>query len=240
MEYKKKFCAHRGISGLMPDNTLPSFAAAIALGADEIEFDVRETVDHKLIVSHEINIEGISDGKGTVHENTFDTLRTLNCGKREGWQVGFCTMEEILDQFAHKVRFNFHMKEAGEDGWILKYARDLIVKYGIEEDSYFAGSPNELAWMMKVTPEIPRWGVQSRGANMDIRDMVVKYDCVGAQFWNKFFEDAHADFMKEHGYRMSMFFADNFEDMTKYFDMGIETIITNRMDIAAQYRKLYM
>ena len=36
---KKLFCAHRGVSALMPENTLPAFAAALALGADEIEFD---------------------------------------------------------------------------------------------------------------------------------------------------------------------------------------------------------
>ena len=38
---QKKFCAHRGVSALMPENTLPALAAALALGADEIEFDVR-------------------------------------------------------------------------------------------------------------------------------------------------------------------------------------------------------
>ena len=33
----KKFCAHRGVSKLMPETTLPAFAAALALGADEID-----------------------------------------------------------------------------------------------------------------------------------------------------------------------------------------------------------
>ena len=41
----KSFCAHRGLSALVPENTLPAFAAAYALGADEIEFDVRLTCD---------------------------------------------------------------------------------------------------------------------------------------------------------------------------------------------------
>lgn len=36
MNREKRFCAHRGVSALMPENTLPAFAAAIALGADEI------------------------------------------------------------------------------------------------------------------------------------------------------------------------------------------------------------
>ena len=47
---KKRFCAHRGVSALMPENTLPAFGAALALGADEIEFDIRLTKDGKLVV----------------------------------------------------------------------------------------------------------------------------------------------------------------------------------------------
>ena len=37
---KRKFCAHRGFNAVAPENTLPAFAAAVALGADEIEFDL--------------------------------------------------------------------------------------------------------------------------------------------------------------------------------------------------------
>jgi glycerophosphoryl diester phosphodiesterase len=33
-------CAHRGLSHACPENTLPAFAAAMAVGAHEIEFDV--------------------------------------------------------------------------------------------------------------------------------------------------------------------------------------------------------
>ena len=58
----KKFCAHRGLSKLMPENTLPAFAAALSLGADEIEFDIRLTKDQKLIVSH----DGTLDRKSVV------------------------------------------------------------------------------------------------------------------------------------------------------------------------------
>ena len=49
----RKFCAHRGLPVGFPENTIPSFAAAIALGADEIEFDVRITKDCELAVSHD-------------------------------------------------------------------------------------------------------------------------------------------------------------------------------------------
>ena len=75
---RKKFCAHRGVSALMPENTLPAFGAALALGADEIEFDVRLTKDQQLIVSHDGTLERISNGCGQLSEFTLAELKELN------------------------------------------------------------------------------------------------------------------------------------------------------------------
>ena len=76
----KKFCAHRGLSALMPENTLPAFAAACALGAHEIEFDVRLTKDNRLIVSHDALLDRISNGSGQVCDFTLQELKKLNIG----------------------------------------------------------------------------------------------------------------------------------------------------------------
>ena len=111
---KKIFCAHRGVSALMPENTLPAFAAALALGAEEIEFDVRMTRDGKMIVSHDDNLERISNGKGYIADYTLDELLQLNIGIHSKWEVPFCTPEEVFRLFANKIVFNIHIKEHGE------------------------------------------------------------------------------------------------------------------------------
>ena len=72
---KKKFCAHRGVSALMPENTLPAFAAALALGADEVEFDARLTKDLQLIVSHDGTLNRISNGEGQLSDFTLEELK---------------------------------------------------------------------------------------------------------------------------------------------------------------------
>ena len=38
---KTKVWAHRGASGYMPENTLPSFKKAVELGADGVELDIQ-------------------------------------------------------------------------------------------------------------------------------------------------------------------------------------------------------
>jgi glycerophosphoryl diester phosphodiesterase len=45
--------AHRGASWDKPENTLPAFERAIALGADYVEFDVRAASDGTLVCAHE-------------------------------------------------------------------------------------------------------------------------------------------------------------------------------------------
>jgi glycerophosphoryl diester phosphodiesterase len=46
-------CAHRGASRRHPENTLPAFAAAIEMGADMIETDVRRSPRGKLVLHHD-------------------------------------------------------------------------------------------------------------------------------------------------------------------------------------------
>jgi glycerophosphoryl diester phosphodiesterase len=50
--------AHRGMPRRLRENTLPSFAAALAAGADGIELDVHATVDRVVVVHHDAHVSG--------------------------------------------------------------------------------------------------------------------------------------------------------------------------------------
>ena len=50
--------AHRGASREAPENTPAAFEAAIALGADAVELDVRRTADGVLVVHHNASRRG--------------------------------------------------------------------------------------------------------------------------------------------------------------------------------------
>ena len=45
--------AHRGASAELPENTLPAFERAIAIGADYVELDVHADAQGRLVVTHE-------------------------------------------------------------------------------------------------------------------------------------------------------------------------------------------
>ena len=235
--FKRKFCAHRGVSALMPENTLPAFAAALALGADEIEFDVRLTKDNQLIVSHDAKLDRISDGSGDICNYTLNELKKLNIGVECGWNVGFCTPEEVFLQFANKLTFNIHLKQHGEDGYIIRELLKLIERYNAYDSVYFAGSPEELEWMERIAPDIRRVAIQLPGDTIGIWEMAKKYHCYGVQFWLGMFDEQLINLLHKDGICCNLFYADCAEDYKKYFEMGIDTLLTNRMDLAAEYSK---
>lgn len=232
----KKFCAHRGVSALMPENTLPAFSAALALGADEIEFDVRLTKDGQMIVSHDNTLERISNGRGHLKDFTLEELRRLNVGGKHGWTVPFCTPEEVFALLANRIVFNIHLKEHGDDGLLIRKLVELVKRYDAFENVYFAASPSELEWMQRLAPEIPRTAIQLPGDQMGILDMAERYDCSRVQFWLGMFDGALIDSLHDRGILCNLYFADTAEDYRKYFDMGIDTLLTNRMDLAADYK----
>ena len=74
--------AHRGNRAHAPENTLESFAQAVALGADAIELDVRISSDGMPVLMHDPDVTRTTDGDGDVAQMTFAELRALDAGAR--------------------------------------------------------------------------------------------------------------------------------------------------------------
>lgn len=73
--------AHRGASGLSPENTLAAFRLAVALGADGVEMDVQLTADGRAVVIHDSHVNRTTNGKGPVASFTLERLSELDAGR---------------------------------------------------------------------------------------------------------------------------------------------------------------
>jgi glycerophosphoryl diester phosphodiesterase len=73
-----KIFGHRGAAGTCPENTMPSFKAAIESGADGIELDVHLSKDGVPVVIHDESVERTTHGKGFVKDLTFSQLKNLD------------------------------------------------------------------------------------------------------------------------------------------------------------------
>jgi len=102
---------------------------------------------------------------------------------------------------------------------------------------YTLQPPEELEWMQRIAPDIKRTAIQIPSDTMGIFEMAERYECSRVQFWNGMFDEALIEKMHNHNIICNHFYADTKEDFEKYFDMGIDTLLTNRMDLAAEYKK---
>lgn len=75
-----KIIGHRGAKGSAPENTLISFQKAKELGANWVEFDVKETEDGILIVMHDETLERTTNLHGEVMQTPWKKLKEADAG----------------------------------------------------------------------------------------------------------------------------------------------------------------
>lgn len=107
--------AHRGDRRNYPENTMSAMRAAVEMGCDAIETDVRMTKDGHLVLIHDRDVVRTTDGKGFVDEMTLEELRRLDAGKIKGDTFKgekIPTVEEFLELVADTdVIVNWELKE---------------------------------------------------------------------------------------------------------------------------------
>jgi glycerophosphoryl diester phosphodiesterase len=113
--------AHRGWSTDYPENTMLAFKKAAEIGVDQIETDVRVTLDGELVLIHDSTVDRTTNGKGKVCEKTLAELKTLDAGCRKGEQFKgerIPTFIEFMDyvKTLPKMTLDIELKEYPDNG----------------------------------------------------------------------------------------------------------------------------
>ncbi len=223
--------AHRGAAGNYPENTLLAFQKALAIGVDEIEFDLRMTLDGHLVVMHDATVDRTTDGTGAIGELTLAEIRALDAGgvfgeRFRGERVP--TWEEALDLVQGKVKLNVHLKEGGiPDGEYERKVAKALRAFRMVDDSILACNDESVGIFAEIDPRIacrifpngrsPEDYIQS-SVEMGLRTMQPGRDMTTPEFVQK----AH-----ESGLGVHVFYADTPEDMRTYIGMGVDGVLTN-------------
>ena len=109
---------HRGAAAQHPENTLDSFEAAIAAGADIVELDVRLTADGVPVVLHDADVGATTDGTGFVHHLTLAEVKRLDASGGRGSRAEVPTLRESLELMSGRVGVDLEVKNLpGEPGF---------------------------------------------------------------------------------------------------------------------------
>ena len=227
----KRLCAHRGFSTVAPENSLPAFGSAVALGATEIEFDLWWTKDGEIVSIHDATLDRVSNGKGKVFDHTYEELLKLDFGSKTGKHFAglkILRFEEILAKLSCHTIMNIHMKDVGKewDEAHVKKVLRLIDAYDARAHVYFMSSCGPLQdQLARLAPDIPRCMGYAPGK--DIVDEAIKHKCQMVQLFKPYFDQSTVDRAHAAGMRVNVFWSDDPAEAKKFLDMGIDTILTN-------------
>lgn len=251
-----RVCAHRGFSTIAPENSMPAYGAAIAMGADEIELDLRITKDGEIVSCHDSVLDRISNGTGLIPDYTYEELKQLDFGSKFSERFAglkIMLFEDILKKFAGQVIMNIHIKtdlveeDVQSDTYdveAMKKIVGLVRKYDCVKHVYFMISPDPVIRQFKAyAPDIKicvghvddrPWEIVERAIELGAEKVqLYKNYCTYEPYYNReMVEKAHA-----HGIICNVFWSDDPDETRAMLDMGIDTILTNDYNLIANVVK---
>ncbi|MDZ7686139.1 MAG: glycerophosphodiester phosphodiesterase family protein [Gammaproteobacteria bacterium] len=99
---------HRGAMGYRPENTLPAFELALAMGCPWVELDVHLCEDERIVI-HDDSLERTTNGTGRVSGVELDDPRSLDAG--DGARVP--TLAEVIEFIDGRAGINIELKGKG-------------------------------------------------------------------------------------------------------------------------------
>jgi len=240
-----RVCAHRGFNTIAPENSMPAFGAAIALGADEIEFDLWPTKDGEIVSCHDRNLERVSTGTGLVTDHTLKELEEFDFGVKFGEKfkgLKIVKFEDILRKFSGQVIMNTHIKPLSFDEPYpeesIKKIVGLIKKYDCEKHIYFMLETDfQIEQFKRLAPNIPICVGHLAARPWDIVERAIEFGCEKVQLFKPYYSKEMVEKAHAHGIICNVFWSDEEKETEEFLKLGIDTILTNDYNLISQVVK---
>ncbi|KXH76829.1 MAG: hypothetical protein AM326_06520 [Candidatus Thorarchaeota archaeon SMTZ-45] len=156
--------AHRGESGNTPENTILALEAAVDIGVDVLESDIRFTKDNVPILYHDEDLVRITGKDEKVRKKTLDELLQFDLGYNfttdagrtypfRGRGLTVVTLEEALKRFPNTI-LNLDIKDTFKEAPD-ELARILLENQRTEKIMIASFHPQKLKRFRKKAPTIP-------------------------------------------------------------------------------------
>jgi glycerophosphoryl diester phosphodiesterase len=221
--------AHRGASLEQSENTIQAFEAAIDVGADAVEFDVRMTADGHAVVMHDPDVSRTTDGQGLVSEMTLAELRKL----------GVPTLREALECLAGRAGADIEIKNLpGEPGFTPDREEAVEATLDALDAVSFPGqvivssfNPASIAHSRSLRPDVPTGLLTS--FEVDAGEALHRATADGhpwvLPFVLKVLEagDGFSDRARAGGALLGVWIADDPDTARRLFELGADAVATN-------------
>lgn len=235
-----RICAHRGFSTVAPENSMPAFGAAVAMGAQEIEFDLWPTADGHIVSCHDDTLDRVSNGTGKIYEKTLAELKKLDFGckfgaKFAGLQIP--TFDEILKKLGGQTIMNVHIKPMGPvyPQEYMEKIVELVRRYDCQRHVYFMIEVDEdIRRFKEFAPDIPICVGHDFNRPWVIVDRAIALGAEKVQFFKPYLNQEMIDKAHAHGILCNLFWSDDPAEAQYFLNIGIDTILSNEYNLVSR------
>jgi glycerophosphoryl diester phosphodiesterase len=233
--------AHRGASAYYPENTLPSFEGAIALGADMVELDVQFTSDKEVVVFHDEKISRCTNGRGKIADHTLAELKKLDAGSwfdKKFQNTRIPTLAEVLSICKNKIAVNIEIKTEEVSkmffGGIEEKCLKIVERSGMNGHVVFSSfDPRAIMHLKQIDNNVTvavLFAKKHYGSKLpsDIIESVGAdaFNCSRAEFNKKWLTN-----IKLNNIPVNIYTINDAKNMRRFLNMGVSGIFTNNSDI---------
>ena len=229
--------AHRGLSAVEPENTLPAFKAACTAGYDYVEFDIEPTSDGKWIVMHDDSLKRTTNGFGKVNKRSYADVSGMkidngaNIDKYTDLRIPtFEQTMELLDEYYPETCPMIEIKSIGEPQidslveFFKEYAAEgkstIVISFSMEIlDRLYKECPEQTYWLL--TSELSDEALEFCKEHGNMRAAFNANSSKNT--------DSRIDAYTVAGVPLAAWTIDEPETLKRLYDLGIRYFTTNRI-----------
>ncbi|MGY1530173.1 glycerophosphodiester phosphodiesterase family protein [Luteimonas sp. A649] len=229
--------AHRGAALMAPENTLASFQAAIAGGADAIEFDVRLSADGAVVVFHDSDFRRVANDPRTVLQTPLSAMRGIDVGswfdpRFSGERIQ--TLAEALAFIDRRALALVELKPDAHNAQSLLHATlREIQRAGHEDAVVLASLSPELVRAARAAAPGARLALFANAA-LPGTALRTDFDMLGINHLQ--IDAAAVADARRRGYLLQAWTVNDPVRMARYMDLGVDDISTDVPELAVRLR----
>ena len=236
---------HRGAYDFASENTLSSFQIAADKGADGVELDIQLTRDGEIVVIHDEKIDRLSNGQGYVKDYTLSELKKFNFNKRRLTLPEFMeapTLAEVFELLGQTgLEINVELKTGVffYEGIELK-ALQLAGAFGMSDRIVWSSFNHWSVQTVKRFEPSARTallcggGIFATGEECEKTGAEALHPDARQLRYPGLVEDCHRRGIKVRAYTIN-----SPEDLRFAFDLGVDAVFTNNIDVAREELEKY-
>lgn len=226
--------AHRGASGLAPENTLSAFRKAVEIGVDAVELDVHKTNDGKIIVCHDDRLDRTTNMNGLIRDLDLSEISKADAGswfdeKFTGEEIP--TLKKSLELMKDSV---ITVVEVKDDDISAEVVNSIEETDSVDRVVVISFHDNVLSEMRQINPYIPTGlligGIKRNSSKKRAEKFIRRTLEVGATTLNVSHSLVTREFayeVRRRGVNLWTWTVDDVDIMSKLLDYGVCGITSN-------------